>query len=154
MPRIIAVARRGRSPRWRYHGMTPRASEASCSHCDSLARELSTLREFVDRCRELGDTDTDIVKHALEDQERLKEVGIELSTLRARMDRDDRLRTELSDAHKALDDIGAPREDGGGVLTLAGRCWALSNRWAEEQSALSTGLPVAREAGCAEADPT
>lgn len=40
---------------------------------------------------------------------------------------------EIAVAHKALDEIGAPREDGMGVLSITGRCWALSNRWAEEQ---------------------
>lgn len=37
---------------------------------------------FVDRCHELGAVDTDIVKHALEDQERLRGVGMELAKLR------------------------------------------------------------------------
>jgi hypothetical protein len=40
--------------------------------------------------------------------------------------------SEQEDAHNALDEIGAPRSDGIGMLTLAGRCWALSNKWATE----------------------
>ena len=39
----------------------------------ALLGEIAELREFVDRCHELGATDTDIVKHALEDQARIRE---------------------------------------------------------------------------------
>lgn len=50
------------------------------------------------------------------------------------------LHQQIEDAHHALDTIGAPREDGAWILTLTGRCWALSNRWAAEQEVAEAGV--------------
>ncbi len=44
------------------------------------------------------------------------------------------IRAELEQAHAAIDQIGAPRADGMGELSLSSRCWAVSNRWVNEQA--------------------
>ena len=35
----------------------------------------------------------------------------------------------LTDATKALDEVGAPKSDGMGALTISGRVWKLSGQW-------------------------
>lgn len=57
--------------------------DAADTEIGSLQAEIVTLRAFVDRCHELGATDTDIVKHALEDQARIR---TELSPLSLQLD--------------------------------------------------------------------
>lgn len=58
------------------------AKASAESSLQQITQERDQLQEFYNRCQELGATDTDIVKHALEDQARLKEVGIERYQLR------------------------------------------------------------------------
>lgn len=64
---------------------------------------------------------------------------------RARLQVEQAHQLEIETAHIALDEIGVLREDGMGVLTLAGRCWALSNRWSAEHDALRGQLSTAQQ---------
>lgn len=80
---------------------------------EQLEQEKATLREFVDRCAELGATDTDIIKHALEDQARIRAemtpLSIEASELRAALAE---TREALQQLIAAVERDDNPRDEG------------------------------------------
>lgn len=132
----------------------------SCASCAALEERIEKLEEQFENYKRSSSNhyaaaanERDSLQAAKDTaDEKLKHVSRVLTVmendLRSRLEaaereRDGALRL-IQDAHKALDCIGAPLEDGVGLLTLAGRCEELSTRWAGEQQAAESSLTALR----------